>query len=351
MIIAFSAYQKKEKGNKRNNHMLDSLFFLASVRTEDQFFLISETIIKETQHLPPNVTIIKHSFLHNKGILGDYWSGLEIRKIISKIKADVLINIGGIYNISKPQILIAGPSKKPTKKEIEKAALIVVNSVGQKKEIVNKYQSAENKIEIIQPVIPEFFKCYNEEQKNSIKQSFTNNKDYFICTTCNLDEKSFYILLKSFSHFKKRLQSSMKLVLLAEPGSKLKNQLVTYKYRSDLIFPANIKETEEAALISASYGVIDMAASWQSFSDRLKAIKCGAPVISIENSDVSEFSKDTILFANITNEKAIGENMIQLYTDEKLRSRLIAQGLIVANNFTLQKAAEGLWNCIIRAVK
>ena len=48
--------------------------------------------------------------------------------------------------------------------------------------------------------------------------------------------------------------------------------------------------------------------------------------------------------------KDIGGKMMQVYTDENYRTRLIEKGKQVAGEYTNEKAAELLWQSIIKAL-
>ena len=352
MIIAVDASPLINKENKRDKYpLLDTILFLAAKKPAHRFIIIRDGQLPEIYPALANVEIITHDALAKKGILGHYWSGVKLKTIIRKIKADVLIGFKKTNSMPVPQLLISDESKKWNKRAINKADLIIVNSAVQKKQLIEKFDVAAEKIEVVPPVVAQSYKKIQGAEKDSVKAGYTEGREFFICTTDKLDEKSFLKQLKSFSHFKKRLQSSMKLVLLAKPGAKLIHQLSSYKYRNDLVFPEQLSEAEEAALIASSYAVIIEATESRPFINTLKAMKCNVPVISTKNSATNELAGDAVLFAEATSEKGVGEKMIQLYTDENLRSRLINKGAGIADGFTQQKAMDCLWNCINRAVK
>ena len=352
MIIAVDLSLVINEKNKRDEHTLwASIFFLAKKKSAHKFIIITRGLLPEVFPDLANVEIIQHDLLSKKRLLGNYWSAMKVKKVLKKIKADVLISFGKIYPLPVPQVLIANGTKIPDKRAINKSVLVIVNSIGQKNELVKRHDVAAEKIEIVPPVFQDSYKKNQEAEKDSAKARFTEGKEFFICTTGKLDEKSFLKLLKSFSHFKKRLQSGMKLILLTRPGKKLSDDLSSYKYRNDLVFAEDLGGADEALLIGSSYAVIIDATDSHPYINILKALKCGVPVISVENFATPELTDSGILYADPISEKGVGEKMIQLYTDENMRSKVIESGTTTADGFTRQKAMDCLWNCINKVVK
>ena len=64
----------------------------------------------------------------------------------------------------------------------------------------------------------------------------------------------------------------------------------------------------------------------------LNAMRSGVPVIAVKNSIINEVAGDAALYAETETTKDIGEKMIQVYTDENYRFKLIEKGKQVAGN-------------------
>ena len=83
----------------------------------------------------------------------------------------------------------------------------------------------------------------------------------------------------------------------------------------------------------------------------LNAMRSGVPVIAVKNSVINELTDDAVLYAETATTKDIGEKMIQVYTDENYRFKLIEKGKKVAAAHTDEKAAEALWESILKALE
>ena len=143
----------------------------------------------------------------------------------------------------------------------------------------------------------------------------------------------------------------MKLLLLAKPDGKAMKSLSAYKYRNDIVIHEKASIIDEAALFASSYAVLIMPNDGQPVFNTLKAMQCRAPVIAAENPAVNEIARAAALYAENVTATGIGEKLMLLYTNEKLRNQLIKKGEIAAGNFSIQQTAGLLRNCISKAVK
>ena len=78
-------------------------------------------------------------------------------------------------------------------------------------------------------------------------------------------------------------------------------------------------------------------------------MRSGVPVIALKSSVVNEVAEDAVLYAETGAPKDIGEKMMQVYTDENYRFKLIEKGKKIAAAYTDEKAAEVLWQSILRS--
>src|SRR6476660_8937673 len=96
----------------------------------------------------------------------------------------------------------------------------------------------------------------NEHEKETIKNKYSEDKEFFLFNSIFPGQKDFIDLLKSFSHFKKRQQSSFKLLVIASSNSFFEKSLEGYKYRNDVRFIDIKDKPEEALIIASAYAVV-----------------------------------------------------------------------------------------------
>lgn len=335
------------------NFITEILSSLARQMNVHRFFIIGRNADKNNHIFPSNVEIIKTGFPGNGKLLRKYWWEVTLPGSIKRIKADVLLSFEGMcsMSLSIPQVLIMAEGEKMNNRSFKKAKIIAVNSSWYKKECIKQFNPEEKKIEVVPFAVNEIYKPLTETGREKVKAKYSDDKEYFLCHGRKIQTETFINLLKSFSYFKKRQQSNMKLLILAKLDKQSLRSLTNYKYRNDITVIDDITFSEEAALTGSSYAVLISPDDLQPVFNSLKVLQSAVPVIASEDSPVKEMAGDAALYTGIKTERDIGEKMIRIYTDENLRDQLISKGKIVAANFTMQNMADGLWRCIRKAVK
>ena len=228
--------------------------------------------------------------------------------------------------------------------------MVVPNEL-MKKKLIEKFEIGEEKIAVIYPSANKMFEPINEQEKEAIKNKYSEGKEFFLFNSIFPEQEDFIDLLKSFSHFKKRQQSSFKLLVIASSNSFFEKSLESYKYRNDVKFIDIKDKPEEALIIASAYAVVLPFNTNEDMIAALNATRSGVPVIAVKNSIINEVFGDAALYSETEATKDIGEKMMQVYTDENYRSRLIEKGKQVAGTYTSEKAAELLWQSIIKALE
>ena len=82
-----------------------------------------------------------------------------------------------------------------------------------RKDIINHYKISPEKISVVYSAAKQIFQPIDFEKQAAVKEKFTEGKEYFIYIGAIHPRKNLLNLLKAFSIFKRRLKSSMKLVL------------------------------------------------------------------------------------------------------------------------------------------
>ena len=143
----------------------------------------------------------------------------------------------------------------------------------------------------------------------------------------------------------------MKLVIagrLAWKNEEFLEKLKSYKYRDDVIVTGYLPDDQLASLMGSAYALV-YPSLWEGFGiPVIEAMRCSVPVITSENSAMQEIAKEAALYANPADPASIAEKMIQIYKDEKLRNELIEKGTFIQAEYTWDKAASQLWDCLLK---
>lgn len=305
-------------------------------------------------------------------LLWKLWYDIKIPALLRKYKADVFVSCDGFCSLGTkvPQCLMVHdlaflhyPSfipkshllyyKRYTPKMLAKAKAIATVSAFSKNDIIEQYGVSAEKINVVYSAAKEIFVPLTDEEKQATKAKYTGGKEYFLYAGAIHPRKNLVNLLKAFSLFKKRQQSSMKLVLTGRLAwnydSFIKN-LKTYKYRDDVMMTGYVEEEELKNLIGSAYAMV-YTSLFEGFGvPVLEAMQSDVPVITSLNSSMQEIAKEAALYADPESPADMAEKMMLLYKDEKLRKQLIEKGRWNSRDYNWSRTAELLWQSIEKAM-
>lgn len=346
---------------------------ITAAHPKHEFVFIFDRPYDERFVFGPNVKAVVTGPPARHPLLWKLWYDIKVPVLLRKYKADVFVSCDGFCSLGTkvPQCLLVHdlaflhyPSfipksqllyyKRYTPKMLAKAKVIATVSAFSKKDIISQYGTAADKINIVYSAAKEIFQPLTNEEKQATRAKYTGGKEYFIYAGAIHPRKNLVNLLKAFSLFKKRQQSSMKLVLtgrLAWKYDSFVKNLKTYKYRDDVVMTGYVNEEEIRKLVGAAYTMV-YPSLFEGFGvPVLEAMQCDVPVITSLNSSMQEIANEAALYADPGSPADIAEKMMLLYKDEKLRSQLIEKGRVAVKQYSWEKSAERLWQSIEKAIQ
>ena len=138
----------------------------------------------------------------------------------------------------------------------------------------------------------------------------------------------------------------MKLVLVTSEADQaaINQQLSGYRFRQDVVLWLVKEPGEEARLYGAAYAVVAAAAG--SLTSIVKALRCQVPVVTVDENRA--FTQEAALY--FKDQQGLAEQLMLVYKDENLRSRVIESGRDRAALHSWENCIAGLWQCIAAAV-
>lgn len=341
---------------------------VTSAHPEHEFIFIFDRPFDKRFVFGKNVTPVVTGPAARHPLLWKFWYDVKVPAVLRKYKADVFVSCDGFCSLATkvPQCLVVHdlaflhyPSfikkshllfyKKYIPKFLAKAKSIATVSGFSKKDIITHYETEADKIDVVFSAAKEIFCPVSDAIKAEIKNKYTADKEYFVYAGAIHPRKNLMNLLKAFSVFKKRQQTNMKLLLagrLAWKYESFTESLKSYKYRDDVIMTGYIPEEELVNIIGAAYGMVYPSLLEGFGVPVLEAMQCDVPVITSDNSSMSEIAGDAALYADANSHTDIAEKMMLLYKDEKLRKELIEKGREAVKQYRWDKTASLLWQCI-----
>ncbi|MBX2930822.1 MAG: glycosyltransferase family 4 protein [Chitinophagaceae bacterium] len=351
-----------------NTYMYEIVQRLVVQHPEHEFLLLLNPAFEPKNFQQKNITLQKILLKSKHNLSIQYWYNVTLAFIIKKFKADIVLHFDHRCSttIKTPQIItlfntlfIQNPNYFNTKellfykffqkKYLQKAAAIVTTNNYSNQALQKHFKIAKNKIH----TIPFGKKATVQQQLlneiDKIKQHYTNGNAYFLYIGTTHTANNILTLLKAFSLFKKRLQSSMKLLFVIEPSKNdaaIKEKLKTYKYREDVIWLDKLHTKQLSSIISSAYTLIATNIQEESSFTIINTMQSKVSVACSNTDYFTEIVGNTALTFNPEDENDIAQQIMLLYKDENLRNQLIENAFIQSSQFSWENSAEKLWNMV-----
>ncbi|RYZ58242.1 MAG: glycosyltransferase family 1 protein, partial [Chitinophagaceae bacterium] len=285
---------------------------------EHQFHFFFDRPFLQDYLFGPNVTGHVLSPQARHPLLWKYWFDVAVARRLRRIGADVFLSPDGQCSLTTrvPQCLVVhdlgflhhpeGYQKSHlayykhfTPRFVRKAKTVATVSGFSKADIVTKYGTAPEKISVVYNGVKEIFRPFSFDEKMAVKEEYTGGAEYFLYTGAIQPRKNLVNLLKAYSVFKRRLQSSLKLVLagrLAWKNDEFLELLKTYKYKEDVVLTGYVPEEELAPLTASAYAAV-YPSYFEGFGVPVaEAMRCGVPVLTTKDSAMEEISGGAALY-------------------------------------------------------
>ena len=314
---------------------------------EDQFYFYFDRPYSQKFIFGDNVTpkVLYPPTRHP--ILLTYWLEFKLKKELKKLKPDLLFS-GDTYmplNSRIPTVIVSHDLaylhhdnhqrffdrnyyKFFFKKFHNNAQKIIAVSKFTKEDIVNNYNIASSKIEVVYNSANGHFHPVDTKTKNNTKKELTGGNPYFVYLGSIHPRKNLVNLIKGFNEFKSKNQNDYKLVIIGRPAWKTKDYFKTLKsspFNKDIITKQITREELPKYIGSAE--AMFYVSLFEGFGiPILEGFEAGIPVVTSNISSMPEVAQDAALLVDPHSPKSIAEAMQQLLTDKNLHSSLVKKG-------------------------
>jgi glycosyltransferase involved in cell wall biosynthesis len=373
MRIAVNAASYIKQPSENDKNYYEEFFIqLAASQPKHTFIFIFDKPYQQEKILPENVIRVLVGPEADSPLKWRIWYHIKIPVVLKKHKAGIFISVKFCSLTPKiPQLLISPDLtffyqpdyvnkkhlnfyKKYTPRFIRKADVIVVHSLFAKNEIIERYKTDVQKIEINYKEAAFHFKPLNYDEKELIKEKYADGNEYFIYTGIVSPQQNLINLLKAFSFFKKRQKSAMQLIIAGNKGPEYETfieSLRLFRFHKEVKILHNLSNDEIGEIIASAYTMLYVPVYETSSVLPLSAMKCEIPVITSSTGAMPEFCGEAALFADPQNFKDIAEKMMLIFKDEKLRKGIIEKGKSqIAKNY-VQKKSSNFFEIIENTVK
>lgn len=175
-----------------------------------------------------------------------------------------------------------------------------------------------------------------------VKETITDEKEFFMCTDFDLSEVALIHLLKAFSIFKKRQQSNWKLVIGCrddKTDALIKKTIRQYKFREDVV-PVTAVEIKD--ILPQAYCLISVSQVETFPVAVFEAYSVATPVVAHHTKTLQNMCANAVLFASSYTPEALAEEMMFLYKDESYRQQLLQHIPPILKAFNITAAVNAL---------
>ena len=367
MNIAVNINPNNDTEGEYYQYLLELIIQLARVQATSSFYLIHDRQAELSKEWPSNIQWVQMKPVASGPISWRYWYDIKLPFLLRKLKADVLIHLNGRASLTTaiPQLLCirdlshlepssfykkthTGYFKKYFKKFLHKASAIVCFSPVVKKKLTYTFHLNEQKVDIVIPESVLRSLSVTEEEKDQVKEQYTEGKEYFLFAG-DLDLRHQLLhLFKAFSLFKKRQRSTWKLVLAgAPPAPALLHMLQTYKYREDVVV-APVSHLERGVLVAAAYALVTPASTEGFALATIDAMYAGTTVLAPAESVAGDIAGEAGLGFDPDSPEDMADKMMWIYKNESARKELIQRGRAVAEKLDHTDSVGRLWTVIMK---
>jgi hypothetical protein len=348
-------------------HISRSLATLVAEKPQVVFCLFSDTR-PDHMHWPAPYQDLIEVHKSMGGRMGwALWSDWQVPHWARKSRSDGLLLTGGagparaeiptILWMAKPMGRFAaigegayrGFVRARISRSVRQAGALVAGCAGTQAWIALQFPDASQKTTLVHPAPEEDIAPAQAAQREEGKRVYAQGKEYFLLSAANAHGEELTGVLKSFSIFKKRLQSNMQLVITdthtARHGGWL-DTLTTYKYRGDVQLVSGPGPVSAPSLLACAYALIRLTGDDLIL---LNAFKAGVPVVDCSGEDTAALGGGAMLRSPARDQGQLAGQMILLYKDEALRSSLMKKAKIQVQQFSWHRSADCLWQAIVRS--
>jgi glycosyltransferase involved in cell wall biosynthesis len=314
-----------------------------------------------------NVTAVVSWFRARHPVLWFIWMEMFVRRSLVKYKADLFFSPDGFMPLSAgvPSCIVIHdinffhrPNDLPLCSRMyynyffprfaRRAKRICTVSEFSANEISSAYHVETSRIKICYNGISSGFRAISNEQKNKIRQSYTDGQPFFIFAGSIHPRKNLVNLLKAFELFRSS-GKTMKLVVTGKEffgNRKLKQVHRKMQYKGDVVFTGPLKQSE-LDLLMGSAEALTFIPLYEGFGlPVIEAMASDVPVITSDVTSLPETGGDAAIYVDPGDYRAIADAMNLLTDSPLLKKELIKKGRIQKTKFSWDKTAECVWQTL-----
>lgn len=346
----------------------ETLKILVAKHPEVEWIFFFDRAYDEQFVFGPNVTPVVVGPQARHPVLWTIWFEHRIPKLLKKYKADLFLSPDG-YNSLKADVLTVcvmhdlnfehNPDDVPGwagrflrnhfPKYARKASRVATVSEFSKKDIVNLYQVPDDRVDVVYNGVDQRFSPLHDDAKAAVKSKHTDGADYFVYIGSINPRKNITRMLQAYDLFRSENESDHKLVLVGAKMNwtdEMESTFTHMEFKNDVIFLGRLPDNEMGEVLGAASAMLYVS-YFEGFGiPIIEAFQAGVPVITSNVTSMPEVAGDAALLVDPRSAKEIANAMAEIIKPE-VSQRLTTSGTARAQEFTWERTAGLLWECLI----
>jgi len=342
-------------------HQPEVTFYFIFDRQPDPSFLFADNVKPVVLHPPA-----RHPFLFL------IWFEWSVRRYLKKLKPDLFFSPDGYLSLGSkiPDLAVMHdlnfehfPADLPfwtrwyyryfLPRFAQKVSRIATVSEFSKQDIVEQYEVAPTKVDVVYNGANERFSPLNEAEQEDVRARYTSGQPYFLFVGSLHPRKNLARLFKAFDIFCRQYDSSIRLLVAGEKmwwTEPIRKAFEGMEHRSRVIFCGRLN-SQELHRVTASALAITYVSYFEGFGIPIvEAFRCGVPVITANVTAMPEVAGNAALLVDPFDENAIANAMQQMSENPDLRKELVSRGFERAKLFSWDQAAQKLWQSMLKTI-
>ncbi len=336
---------------------------------EHEFIFFFDRSYSEKFIFGSNVTPVVIQPPARHPILFMLWFDIALPRALKKYKIDVFFSPDGYLSLRTkvPQIATIHdlnfehfPEDLPFAarkylryffpKFAHKAQHIITVSNYSKDDLVKTYAVKAEKITVAWNAASNIFKPIELEQKQLIRNTYSNGKQYFVFVGSLHPRKNIPRLLKAFEIYCEDQSNDWDMVIVGEALWNKSDDYTKFtgSFKNRIHFTGRLA-LDDLALVVGSASCMTYVPYFEGFGIPLvEAMNCGVPIISGDLTSLPEVAGDSAIYCNPFDVNDIAKKMVEVSTNSFLRDSLSTKSLDRSSLFNWDKSAQIVWDSLIK---
>jgi len=351
----------------------ETLKRITAEHPEHQFYFIFDRKFSKELVFSENVTPVIVSPPTRHPLLWMIWFEITLPAALKRLDVDLFLSTDGFLSMSTkvPQVGVIHdinfhhrPGDLPFfnrtyyrhffPRFAQKAARLATVSEYSRRDIINQYDIAEEKIDLVFNGANEMYAPISENRKEQVRSKYTDGAPYFIFIGNLHPRKNVRNLLRAFQLFREEYKNDFKLVIVGEKfflNKPVEEQLEKMNNRKDVIFTGRLTSEELKDLLGAAWA-LTFVPFFEGFGIPLvEAMFCDVPVITSNVTSLPEIAGEAALYVSPDSPGSIRDAMIRSVKEQGLRELLINKGRERRRLYSWERTASALWDTIDNVLK